>query len=196
MTMEIPQYSMKAYALFYSKYGDKGRFKQSELDWIVGQSMKKKIFALLLKSGWIRKKSDNTYVCIKPNIIINSLLEFRAPELIKSAKKEYAFTRLSAIEIWSDYSYVQRSKEKSPYFIKILEKDLDYWKEFFNKNNIPNYIDRGSTIGEYIILIPVKKLNFVEKDGYKVESLRNTMKLSESDEIYNYAHDYMRNKHG
>ena len=35
------------------------------------------------------------------------------PKEIIEAKKEYVFTELSAVEIWSDYSYVQRGIEKS-----------------------------------------------------------------------------------
>ena len=62
---------------------------------------------------------------------------------MKQAEKPYAFTGLSAIEIWSDYSYVQRGIEKSPYFIKVLKKDIAYWKRFFNSNNIPNYIKKA-----------------------------------------------------
>ncbi|MEK6952235.1 MAG: hypothetical protein AABX29_04410 [Nanoarchaeota archaeon] len=196
MITEIPQYGLKAYALFFTKYGAKEEFKQSELDWIVSQSMKKKIFSLLLRAGWIKKHSIKTYVCIPPEKIIGGLLEFRVPELIKKAEKEYAFTKLSAIEIWSDYSYVQRGVEKSPYFIKILKKDLRYWKNFFNKFNIPNYVNNGATIGEYVILIPVKKLRFVEKEGYKVEKLKETIKLAKSNEIYLYAYRYMRRKYG
>ena len=72
MTTEIPQYGLKAYALFFAKHKDKEEFKQSELDWIVGQSMKKKIFSLLLRAGWIKKQSDNTYICINPEIVIKS----------------------------------------------------------------------------------------------------------------------------
>jgi len=102
---------------------------------------------------------------------------------------------LSAIEIWSDYSYVQRGMEKSPYFIKILRKDLKYWKTFFNSHNIQNYIGEGSTIGEYIILIPVKELIFEEKGGYKVEGLRQTMRLAKLNEMYGYAYNYMKNKY-
>ena len=196
MITEIPQYGLKAYALFFAKHGTKEEFKQSELDWIVSQSMKKKIFSLLLKSGWIKKHSIKTYVCIPPEKIITGLLELKVPGLIKKAEREYAFTNLSAIEIWSDYSYVQRGIEKSPYFIKILKKDLKYWKNFFNKSNIPNYVNNGATIGEYVILIPVRKLRFIEKEGYKVESLRDTMKLAKSNEIYLYAYKYMRKKYG
>src|SRR3989344_7348604 len=128
MTTEIPQYGLKAYALLFSKHGTKETFGQSELDWIVSQSMKKKIFSLLLRTGWIQKK-DAGYLCTSPTDAVTGLLEFRVPDIIKKATKLYAFTRLSAVEIWSDFSYVQRGREKSPYFIKILRKDLKYWKE-------------------------------------------------------------------
>ena len=89
MITEIPQYGLKAYALFFSRHEMNEEFKQSELDWIVSQSMKKKIFFLLLKAGWIKKKSDNTYVCVNPEIIIKSLLDFKVPEIIKKSKKDF-----------------------------------------------------------------------------------------------------------
>ena len=195
MTIEIPAFGLRAYALFFTKYGTNRPFRQSELDWIVGQSMKKKIFSLLIRAGWIRKQSADTYVCVKPDEIVSGLLTFKVPEIIQKAQKEYAFTRLSAIEIWSDYSYVQRGIEKSPYYIKVLKKDLKYWKNFLNQEGIPNYVKEGSTIGEYVILIPVKKVKWVEKNGLKVESLKETMKQAQSNEIYGYAYNYMRKKY-
>ena len=196
MISEIPQYCLRAYALFFAKHSSREPFKQSELDWIVSQSMKKKIFSLLLKAGWIIKDSRNSYKCIEPEKAIKGLLEFKIPELIKKAKKKYAFTNLSAIEIWTDYSYVQRGLEKSPYFIKVLKKDLKYWKEFFNKRNIPNYVKEGSTIGEFVILIPVNSVNVVDKEGLKVDSLKKTLKIAKENEMYLYAYNYMRNKYG
>ena len=96
MTIEIPQYGLKAYALLFSKHGIHGKFMQSELDWIVSVSMKKKIFALLLRTGWIKKNADKTYSCTSPSEAIKGLMEFRVPEIIKTAKKRYAFTQLSA----------------------------------------------------------------------------------------------------
>lgn len=196
MSIEIPAFGLKAYALFLSKHGTSEGFRQSELDWIVGQSMKKKIFSLLVRTGWIRKQPNNTYVCVKPDEIMSGLLEFRVPGIIKQAQKDYSFTGLSAIEIWSDYSYVQRGIEKSPYFIKILKKDLKYWKIFFNRQGISNYINEGATIGEYVIFIPVDKLEWVEKNGFNVDTLNETEKNAQSNEIYAYAYHYMRKKYG
>lgn len=196
MTIEIPQYGLKAYALLFARHGAKDAFKQRELDWIVSVSMKKKIFSLLLRSGWIQKQSDNSYTCINPSDAVKGLLDFRVPEIMKTAKKDYAFTQLSAIEIWSDFSYVQRGIEKSPYFIKVLRKDLKYWKVFFNRNEIPNYIGTGTSIGEYIILIPISKLFFEKKNGFKVDSLKETLDYAKLNEVHAYASDYMRRKYG
>ena len=196
MISEIPQYCLRAYALFFSKHGSRENFKQPELDWIVSRSMRKKIFFILLKAGWIKKESRDSYRCMEPENVMKGLVEFKVPELIKEAKKPYAFTNLSAIEIWSDYSYVQRGIEKSPYFIKILRKDLKYWKGFFNQRNIPNYINEGSTIGEYIILMPVNSINAVDKEGLNVEPLKRTLTIAKDNEMFSYAYQYMRNKYG
>ena len=196
MTVEIPQYGLKAYALLFSRHGAHGEFRQSELDWIVSVSMKKKIFSLLLRGGWIKKTAKGAYSCTNPSDAIRGLLEFRVPEIMKGAEKAYAFTQLSAVEIWSDFSYVQRGVEKSPYFIKILQKDLKYWKEFFNRKEIPNYVSLGGTIGEFVILIPVRSLSFEEKNGFKVDSLKETIKYARSNEVYAYATGYIRRKYG
>jgi hypothetical protein len=193
---EIPVYGLRAYALFFSRHGISEKFTQNELEWIVGQSMKKKIFSLLLNSGWIIKKSKSEYICVNPSEIFKKILEFKIPQIIQEAHKEYSFTGLSAVEIWSDYSYVQRGIEKSPYFIKILKKDLKYWKEFFNKHGVPNYVKKGSTIGEYVILIPVDKISSTEKSGLAVDTLKETIKIAKSNKIYLYAYNYIREKYG
>ena len=196
MINEIPQFGLRAYALFFSRHSSREAFKQSELDWIVSSSMKKKIFSLLLNAGWIKKYSKNTYKCIEPKNVLKGLLEFKVPELMKKTEKPYAFTNLSSIEVWSDYSYIQRGIERSPYFIKVLKKDLKYWKEFFNKYNIPNYINEGSAIGEYIILIPVSKITYKIKDGIRVEPLAETLKIAKNNEMFSYAYNFMRRKYG
>jgi len=46
---EIPPYGMRAYALFFLKHGSRGEFTQHELDWIVGESMKKKNIFCIIK---------------------------------------------------------------------------------------------------------------------------------------------------
>lgn len=196
MYNEIPYYGLRAYALFFSRHGLNEEFTQSDLDWIVGQSMKKKIFSLLVNNGWIVKATSKTYKCVNPEMIFRGLLEFKVPQIIKEADKPYAFTGLSAVEIWSDYSYVQRGREKSPYYIKILRKDLKYWKNFFNRYKVPNYVGVGSTIGEFVILMPVDKLNYAEKDEVRVDTLQETWKMVKANSFYAYPYNYMKEKYG
>lgn len=196
VTNEIPQFVLKAYALFFTRHGTEEQFGQMDLDWIVGQSMRKKIFSLLLRAGWIRKKSRDSYVCVSPEMAVRGLLDFKVPGAMGTAEKPYAFAELSAIEIWSDFSYVQRGREKSPYFVHVLRKDLNYWKSFFSKKNITFYIDHGATIGEYVIIKPVSRLKAVQKDGFSVVSLSETERIAKSNEVYCYAYDYMRRKYG
>ena len=196
MTNEIPYYGLRAYALFFARHSNKEEFEQSDLDWMVSQSMRKKIFSLLLRAGWIEKTARDKYRCISPEKAILSLLDFKVPEIVKQAKKQYAFTGLSAIEIWSDYSYVQRGIERSPYFVKVLKKDLKYWKAFFNTHRIPSYVNHGSTIGEFIILLPSNKLEYEEKDYFKVDSLKETIKQAKESDMYSYPYEYMKKKYG
>lgn len=193
---EVPSFALRAYALFLLRHGTREDFCQSELAWIVSEPMRKKIFSVLLRAGWVRKTGRTTYRCVEPKTVFRNVLRFRVPSIMKTAAKPYAFTGMSAIEVWSDYSYIQRSLEKSPYFIKVLRKDLSYWKGFFNTNNIPNYVNRGTTIGEYVILVPASHLEFVEKGGVKTEPLRETAREASQNELYGYAYDYMRQKYG
>ena len=193
---EVPNYGLRAYALFYTKHGVRETFQQSELDWIVSQSMRKKIFATLLRAGWITKVSWQEYACVNPDMIFKNLLDFRVPAVMREAQKPYAFTGLSAIEIWSDFSYVQRGRERSPYFVKVLIQDVPYWNEFFNQHTISHYVREGSTIGEFVIVIPVKKIRSVKKNELAVEPLEQAMSAAKKNEMFPYAYTYMKKKYG
>lgn len=191
MTTEIPAYALRAYALFYTKYGSREPFTQTALDWITGTSMKKKIFSVLMHAGWIQKKDRSSYICTNPVKAIQGLLEFKVPTIIKEAIKPYAFTGLSAVEIWSDYVYVQRGIEKSPYFIEVMRKDIPYWKNFFHQHSIPVYVKKGTTIGEFVIIIPKEKFRPVTKEAISVIPLKEALKMAQENEMYAYAYHYM-----
>lgn len=196
MYSEIPYIGMRTYALLFTRFGTTRPFGQSELDFIFSGAMKKKVFSILLNSGWIRKRDRRNYLCNKPEKVIRHLLDFKVPEMVKGAQKRYAFAGLSAIELWSDYSYAQRSLERSPYFIRVLRKDLAYWRGFFSARKVPVYVGKGTSIGEFVILLPAAKLENVEKDGLSVEPLEKAMAEARENEMHSYAYRYMRTKYG
>ena len=196
MYSEIPYACMRAYALLFSRFGEKRPFAQSELDFVLSGSMKKKMFSILLNSGWIRKRGRREYLCNEPGEVFRHLLDFKVPLMMGKAQKPYAFSGLSAIEVWSDYSYTQRSTERSPYFIRVLRRDVPYWKGFFAAKRVPVYVGKGTSIGEFAILMPVARLESVEKDGLSVEPLEDAMADAEGNEMHYYAYEYMRRKYG
>jgi len=187
---------MRAYALFFSRFGTARAFFQSELDFALSPSMKKKVFSILLNAGWIKKNGRREYLCNEPGEVMRHLLDFKVPQMLGNARKPYAFSGLSAIEVWSDYSYTQRSFERSPYFIRVLRKDLSYWKGFFAAKRVPAYVEKGTTIGEFAILLPVAKMESVEKDGLSVEPLEDAMEEAKGNEMHHYAYEYMKKKYG
>ena len=194
MTKEIPRYALRAYGLLYTKYGIEEEFSQDDLNWIVSSSMRKKIFSVLLNSGWIIKISKRSYSCTDPKIIFKTLFLFKVPGVLKSSKREYCYTKMSAVEIWTDFSYIQRSWEHSPYFIKIKEEDLDYWKEFLSKWGIHYFVKEGSFIGEFIILEPKKKLSCSIHNGFPVENLDITVKFCQNNTLFEYPLAYLKQK--
>lgn len=196
MYSEIPYIGMRAYALLFNRFGATSPFIQSELDFVLSQPMKKKVFSILLNSGWITKRDRRSYLCNEPGKVIRHLLDFKVPEMLAAAQKPYALSGLSAIEIWSDYSYTQRSMGRSPYFIRVLRKDLAYWKGFFAASRVPSYVRNGTSVGEFAILLPVGKLESVAKDGLRVEPLGEAMAEARDNEMHAYAYDYMKEKYG
>ena len=194
MTKEIPKYALRAYGLLYTKYGADEEFSQDSLNWIVSSSMKKKIFSVLLNSEWIIKKSKRNYVCVNPKTVFNSLFLFKVPDILKKSEKEYCYTKMSAVEIWTDFSYIQRSWEHSPYFIKIKETDLDYWKIFLSKQGIPLFIKEGSFIGEFIILESQRKLRCSKHNEFPVENLNTVVKFCQNNSLFEYPLAYLKKK--
>ena len=72
---------------------------------------------------------------------------------------------------------------------------MRYWKNFLNKNQIPNYLNEGTTIGEYVIFIPVRRIVSEEFNGMNVEPLKKTIKMAKDNELWRYAYNYMRKKY-
>ncbi|MBI2139580.1 hypothetical protein HYU14_01540 [Candidatus Woesearchaeota archaeon] len=194
MTQELPKYALRAYGLMYNRYGSQEEFNQDCLNWAVSSAMRKKIFSVLLHAGWIKKKSRMAYACYKPEEIFMSLFDFKVPEVLKNAKKEYCYTKMSAAEIWSDFSYLQRSRERSPYFIEVKEEDIVYWKSFFSKEGIPFFIREGSFIGEFAIIEPLKKLAYTMHDGFPVDDLDTVVRFCQGNPLFEYTLAYVKQK--
>src|SRR5439155_7624424 len=97
-----------------------------------------------------------------------------------SAGMRYAYAEASAVEVWTDYSYIQRSWEHSPYFVRVLRSDLDRWVSYFRIHKVKVFTSRPElAMGEFVILKPAGEFAIVTHNGLSVDPLKLAVSYSE-----------------
>lgn len=175
----IPAYAQETYAILFNRFEDQP-FTPDYLTWFISKAMTKKVLHTLEKKGWIRRIRRGEYICKHPEDIIKNLVKFKVPTLLERTEKKYCYCRASGVEVWTDFSYIQRSWEHSPYFIKVLKKDLDFWVKYFRGHKIDVFIEKAKpSLGEFVVLIPEKDFEIVIQNNKPVEPLDKTIKFCE-----------------
>ncbi len=96
----------------------------------------------------------------------------------------YAFTKIDAVFIWTKGGYqIARSKTDYAIFIKILEKDLSQWKDFFEGFNIQYNIKKRGGNNIYFVLYPVKDFESDWVENASVETLQKTIDWAKKYEL-------------
>lgn len=197
MTKALTKQEFSLYSLLYSKFGNK-EFGLDSLRWYFSRQMLKKLIFGLGEKGWIISKERGSYACISPNEAVSSFFYPQAEKALEEAKISYCFTKATAAEIWSDESYVQRSWEFSPFFIKVLKTDLKTWKRFFAYRDITFFEGSPSnTVGEFVVLVPVSSMKVDFHSKKPVEPLKETIAFCEANkESFEYVLAYLADKYG
>lgn len=195
MIEPIPIYGETAYAILYNRFGSQ-QFSPDHFKWFLSESMKKKIFHVLEKKGWIKRIGRAIYVCNKPEDIIAGMVAFKVPQLLEATGRKYCYTKMSAVEIWTNFSYIQRSWEHSPYFIRVLENDKAFWVNYFRAYHVPVFIGNPKTsLGEFVVLIVQKSFPCDYFDGKPVDSVKETAKFcTENIDTFEYPLAYLIKK--
>jgi len=195
MTEPVPSYAQEAYAILYNRFPSDS-FPSDYLSWFISGSMVKKTLHVLENAGWIRRVEKGRYVCVNSNDIFRSMVEFKVPRLLEYAGRRFAYTEASAVEVWTDYSYLQRSWEHSPYYVKVLNNELDEWVKYFRKHRIKVFVNEAKlALGEFVILKPQERLVYEKHDGLPVVSLDEVVKYCEKHiDAFEYPLAYLRAK--
>jgi hypothetical protein len=195
MAEPIPSYAQEAYAVLYNRFASDG-FPSGHLTWFISRGMAKKTLHVLEKAGWIRRVEKGRYVCVSPDAIFRSMIEFKVPMLLEKAGMRYAYTEASAAEIWTDFSYIQRSWEHSPYYIKVLRSELRKWLEYFNKHHVNAFANEAKpSLGEFVVLKPQEKLVYDTYNNLPVELLEKVVRYCERHiDSFEYALAYLKAK--
>jgi hypothetical protein len=160
--------------------------------------MVKKTLHVLEKRRWVQRVRKGSYVCINPDEIFRSMVQFRVPGLLKEAGRKYSYTGASAVEVWTDYSYIQRSWEHSPYFVKVLKKDLKSWIHYFRGHKVNVFVeDAKPAIGEFVVLFPEERLEPEVYGGDPVDKLNEVVSFCERNiDAFEYPLAYLKSKFG
>ncbi|MDY6789023.1 MAG: hypothetical protein SVV03_03595 [Candidatus Nanohaloarchaea archaeon] len=196
MVQPVPVYAQKAYAVLEERFGER-EFSSRYLARYISKDMVKKTLHVLKEAGWIRQVERGAYVCVPPEEIFHGMIQFRVPDLLEEADMEYAYTEASAVEIWTDFTYVQRSWEHSPYYIQVRENDVEDWVGHFREHRITAFIGKSKpALGEFVILKPRETLNRVKHDKYPVEPLKNSVQYCEENiNTFEYPLAYLKQKY-
>lgn len=197
MVHALSKLEFSLYSLFYSKFGTK-EFTNESVRWYFSRPMLKKLIFRLCEAGWVKSSGRGAYVCEKPENAVAGFFEPTVEGALKEAGLNYCFTWASAAEIWSDRAYMQRSWEYSPFFIKVLQRDLKKWRAFFAKAGI-NYFEKepANVVGEFVVLKPAESMVVDEHNGLPVETLNETINFCElNKDTFEYVLAYLQNKYG
>jgi hypothetical protein len=191
----VPTYAQEAYAILRSRFGSDS-FPADYMSWFISRSMVKKTLHTLEHAGWIRRVEKGSYVCKNADDIFESMVEPRVPGLLTRAGMRYAYAEASAVEVWTDYSYVQRSWEHSPYFVRVLRSDLDRWVNYFRTHKVRVFTSRPElSMGEFVILKPADEFEIVIHNGLPVDSLKLAVSYSEKHvHAFEYPLAYLKAK--
>lgn len=191
----IPSFAQEAYAVLYNRFGS-ASFRSDYLSWFVSNAMVKKSLHVLEKGGWIRRVGRGEYACVNTDEIFRSMVQYRVPEILQGAGMKFAYSDASAVEIWTDYNYVQRSWEHSPYYVKVLRSDLKKWIAHFRKHKVKAFVDEAEPcLGEFVVLKPQEKLIQETHNGSPVEPLISVVRYCERNiDAFEYPLAYLRAK--
>ena len=158
--------------------------------------MVKKTLHVLEKKGWIQRVKKGSYVCVRPDETFRAMVQFRVPRLLDEASKPYVYAGASAVEVWTDYIYIQRSWEHSPYFIKALRRDVGFWTRYFREHRVNVFVrEARPSIGEFVVLFPEGKLEFDVYNAKSVDKLKEVVRFCERNiESFEYPLAYLKSK--
>ncbi len=196
MTKSLTGQEFSLYSLLFLKFGSK-QFGLDSVRWYFSKQTLKKLIFNLVKSGWLKRAGRGVYACIAPREAVSALFEPKVEKTLQESKLSYCFTKASAAEVWSNETYIQRSWEYSPFFVKVLRKELGKWKQFLDSREVKFFVKKPSnTIGEFVVLVPVASMKIDFHDRKPVEALQETIAFCEANkDSFEYVLAYLSNKY-
>ncbi|MFQ6116988.1 MAG: hypothetical protein ACE5LQ_01840 [Candidatus Bipolaricaulia bacterium] len=182
------------YAWIFHSFGE-AAFSIDEFRATFPTSQAPKVIHDLVGQGYLERVKRGVYRAVRPGRLIESVVRAGRGDVLEEAERKYAYCGSNAVAIWTDgYYWTGFTRGFNPRHIKVRERDLDYWEEFFRKHARTYAVEGESRTlyGLVYILHPEEDFAVEERDGYKVIPLEEVVSYCLENELsYSPALEYL-----
>ncbi len=186
----------KLYGWMHESFGAK-EFSIDDFRAVFPSPHPSKVIHDLVRLNYLERIKRGKYRVTSPNKFVERIVEenMKQEDILKDANKKYAYCNNDAVTIWTEgYYWTGFTAGFKPVHIKVLERDVDWWKNFFKKNDA-EYSIRGehkTLFGLSYILHPLKSFGMEMKDDTPVIPLNEAIGFCKENELtYRPALEYL-----
>jgi len=191
---------LKLYGWLWEVFGQ-SKFSLREFNSVFPSPQAKKVIHDLVRDGFLERIERGEYAVKEPQDFVSEIVKenLGKEDVLKKAKRKYAYCCNDAVTIWTDgYYFTGFTRGFKPVHLEVLEKDLDYWRDFLKENDA-EYVREGENktlFGLTYVLHPVQRIKVAEKEGTPVTPLKKTIQFCKENELtYQPALEYLDDKH-
>lgn len=155
----------------------------------------------LIKLDFIQRKKRGTYQIVKPEEFVKNIVKENREkaDVLHQSNKKYAYAQSTAVNIWTDgYYWTDFTKGFKPIHIYVLQKDVQYWRDFFNQHDVEYSVEgeHKTLFGVTYILHPKETFTVDSKDNKAIISLKEIVEYCQNNIIlYRPALEYLDKKY-
>jgi hypothetical protein len=189
------------YAWIRHSFGDEP-FSIDSFRAVFPTSQAPKVIHDLVGEGYLQRTDRGVYIAVKPEKLIEGIVrkDYGAKDIVRQAECRYAYCDSTAVSIWTEgYYWTGFTKGFRPSHIRVMQKDLAYWRDFFGKRHVrcASQNESRTLFGYVYILHPEKDFRVANKDGARVIPLEETVKFCLENEMdYQPALEYLDEHYG
>lgn len=191
---------MKLYGWMYEAFRD-DEFTIDDFRAVFPSSRPCKVMHDLIRLNYVNRIKRGKYRVMAPDKFVERIVgeNLKQEDILKNAMKKYAYCDNDAVNIWTDgYYWTGFTAGFKPIHIKVLEKDINWWKNFFRKNDaeFSRAGESKTLFGLSYILHPEKRFRIEKKDGIPVIPLEEAIEFCKKNELaYRPALEYLDDKY-
>lgn len=187
---------IKMYGWMYDVFRDE-EFTMNDFKAVFPSSSPGKVMFDLIRLNYVNRIKRGRYKVMAPGEFVRRIVEenLKQADVLKHAKKKYAYCDNDAVSIWTDgYYWTGFTAGFKPIHIKILKKDLEWWRNFFKERDVEFSIigEQRTLFGLWYVLHPEEKFIVEKKDGVPVIPLKEVIEFCKENGLtYRPALEYL-----